>query len=99
MSRMQTKKSYHEVIRKESFANNDLYDTFLNWISGEFDLYLQDEENDLQVFFPFGKFYIRRINNSKENIKVEINVKSRSLSLCNYIIDKIVTVQNHIKDR
>ncbi|MEP0262842.1 hypothetical protein [Dokdonia sp.] len=94
---MQTNKSYYEVIRKESFANNDVYDTFLNWISGEFDLYLQDEENDLQVFFPFGKFCIRRINNCKENIKVEINVKSKNLSLCNYISDKITAVQSHMK--
>lgn len=94
---MQTNQSYHEIIRKESFINNDLYDTFLNLISGEFDLYLQDEVDDLQVFFPFGKLCIKKINNCNENIKVEINVKSKKMSLCNQIIDKISTIQNHLK--
>ena len=94
---MQTDQSYYEIIQKESFMNHDLYDTFLNWISGEFDLYLQDEADDLQVFFPFGKLCIKRINNSTENINVEINIKSKKMSLCNQIVDKISTIQNHLK--
>ncbi len=33
---------YHQWIQRASITNEHLYNKFLNWISGEFDLYLQD---------------------------------------------------------
>jgi hypothetical protein len=37
------KSPYDEIIKKESFSNVLLYNKFTNWISGEFDLFLQDK--------------------------------------------------------
>ena len=66
---------------------------FLSWVSGAFDLYLQDEFNGLHVFFTEGNFYIK---NEVENVKVivEINLESKALENGQMIFDKIMSVYN-----
>ena len=66
---------------------------FLSWVSGAFDLYLQDEFNGLHVFFTEGNFYIK---NEVENVKVivEINLESKVLENGQMIFDKIMSVYN-----
>ena len=55
---------YHQLNKKTLFDSNKRYYTFINWVSGEFDLYLQDESNGLHVYFPEGKFHITEWLNS-----------------------------------
>lgn len=66
---------------------------FLSWVSGAFDLYLQDEFNGLHVFFTEGNFHIK---NEVENVKVivEINLESKALENGQMIFDKIMSVYN-----
>ena len=66
---------------------------FLSWVSGAFDLYLQDEFNGLHVFFTEGNFHIK---NEVENVKVivEINLESKVLENGQMIFDKIMSVYN-----
>ena len=66
---------------------------FLSWVSGAFDLYLQDEFNGLHVFFTEGNFYIK---NEVENVEVivEINLESKALENGQMIFDKIMSVYN-----
>lgn len=66
---------------------------FLSWVSGAFDLYLQDEFNGLHVFFTEGNFYIK---NEVENVKVivEINLESKVLENGQMIFDKIISIYN-----
>jgi hypothetical protein len=71
----------------------DRYHQFINWISDEFDLYLQDESNGLHVFFPEGKFHIKNeIDNGK--IIAEINLECKVLENGRVIFEKIMSVYN-----
>ena len=66
---------------------------FLSWVSGAFDLYLQDEFNGLHVFFTEGNFHIK---NEVENVEVivEINLESKALENGQMIFDKIISINN-----
>lgn len=86
---------YHQLNKKTFFKTSKRYYTFINWISGEFDLYLQDDSNGLQVFFPEGKFHItNKINNGK--IIAEINLESRVLTNGQQVFNQIMSVYNHL---
>lgn len=91
-------KPYHQWNQRESFLSMELYNKFLNWIRGEFDLYLQDEQNDLDVFFPNGNFNIKHLAENKEDILIEINVKSKDLRFMNVIINQITSIHNQIEN-
>ena len=86
-------KPCHILNKKASFSSINKYHQFINWVSGEFDLYLQDESNGLHVFFPEGKFHINTIE-TKENTVAEINLESRFLEKGEIIFDKIMAVYN-----
>ena len=67
-------KPYHQLIKKESFTNIFLYNKFLNWVSGEFDLLLQDESNNLKIFFPNAQLHIKKTTQSSNPIIIEIYI-------------------------
>ena len=90
------KNSYHYWTQRESIVDKRLYSKFLNWTSGEFDLYLQDELNGLEVFFPKGKFSIKTIAESKKDILIEINIKSKDLNVMNAIGNQIISIYHQI---
>jgi len=84
---------YYQLNKKALFNSSKKYHTFLNWVSGEFDLYLQDEYNGLHVYFPEGNFHIKNeVDNG--NIIVEINLESKILEKGQLIFDKIMSVYN-----
>lgn len=82
---------YHQLNKKAVFSSTSRYHTFVNWISGEFDLYLQDESNGLHVYFPEGKFHIKsEVDNG--NIIAEINLQSKIQEKGQLIFNKIMSV-------
>ena len=86
------KNSYYELNKKARFTSSTKYDTFINWVSGEFDLYLQDEKsNGLSIFFPEGNFHIK---NEIENgtIIADINLESKLLEKGHFVFEKIMSV-------
>ncbi|WP_430410432.1 hypothetical protein [Kordia sp.] len=85
---------YHELIRKTTFSSSKRYDKFLNWVSGEFDLYLQDESNGLHVFFPEGTFHIKNGDEKGNTVTAEIHLKSKVLQKGIDMIDEIMSVYN-----
>lgn len=87
------KAPFHKLNKKTLFNSKVKYNTFLNWISGEFDLFLQDESNGLKIFFPEGKFHIKN-NIDQGKIIAEINLESRTLDSGQLIFDKIMYVYN-----
>ncbi|EDP72781.1 hypothetical protein FBALC1_16807 [Flavobacteriales bacterium ALC-1] len=91
------KSPYHNWTQRESIVNKQLYNKFLNWTSGEFDLYLQEELNGLEVFFPKGEFSIKALEESKKNMLIEINVKSKDLTLMNTIGNQIISIYHQIE--
>jgi hypothetical protein len=83
---------YYELNKKTSFSSKGKYQTFVNWVSGEFDLYIQDEEpNRLSVFFPEGNFHIKNeIKNGA--IIADINLETKLLEKGELIFSKIMSV-------
>ena len=62
-------------------------------MSGEFDLYLQDESDGLYVYFPERKFHIKN-NIDNGNVIAEINLETKILENGQIIFDKIMSVYN-----
>lgn len=91
------KHKLYEWIQYDSFENTLAFRQFLNWISGEFDLYLKEELSELVVYFPNGYFIISEHENNSDNIKFKILVYSKSLNKGNYIKGKIEVILNHLK--
>lgn len=77
--------------KEASFSCTKKYNQFLNWVSGEFDLFLQDETNGLEVYFPEGSFKIKD-SNEKENIVAHINLNSKVEKKGEDILAKIMSL-------
>ncbi|WP_299549288.1 hypothetical protein [Seonamhaeicola sp.] len=89
---------FHQFVRKESFHSMDVYRKFLNWVSGEFDLNLQDGSDTLKIFFPNERLSITKSNVSDHRISAEIVVKSRVIHDGFKLMNKIEAIyQNLIK--
>ena len=66
--------SNNQIKEKLLFDSEAIYDKFLNWISGEFDLYPQDEIEGLKIFLPEGEIIIRHVvKNGKIITKVTLD--------------------------
>ncbi len=91
-------RSFQDSTHIESFANPKLYKKFLNWVSGEFDLFLQIEENDLQIFFPNGSLHIKEQNINSNTITAEIKIKSKNPTVGINILNQITSITNHLKN-
>ena len=72
-------KPYHLFTEQKTFPNITVYRKFLNWISGEFDLNLQDESEHLKIFFPSKQLTIKRNSAHHTSILAEIKIKSRAI--------------------
>jgi hypothetical protein len=68
---------YYYFIQNEGIKSIEIYNKFLNWIKGEFDLYQIDELDGLKVYYPNGWFTIKIINQNAGIINIEISVKSK----------------------
>jgi len=75
-------------------SNEKVYNKFINWVRGEFDLYLISESTKLDVYFPNGMFSIGKIPD--KNINIEINIKSSSESTCNNMMNQLQSIYNHV---
>jgi hypothetical protein len=93
-----TKDSFvFELKNTDAFENLGVYDTFVNWIIGEFDLYLQNyKQKKLKVFFPNGCFSIKSFKNAEDQFDIVIKIKGKSKKGCENIMKKVVGVYNHV---
>ncbi|WP_282136499.1 hypothetical protein [Seonamhaeicola maritimus] len=73
-------KPYHQFTRCKTFSSIGNYRKFLNWVSGEFDLNLQEESDNLKVFFPHKRLSISRINFDDKNICADIHIEAKVLN-------------------
>ncbi|GGK34164.1 hypothetical protein GCM10007962_30740 [Yeosuana aromativorans] len=91
------KKNLYEWVEFDSFENRIAFRRFINWIIGEFDLYLKEELSELVVYFPRGYFTISEQENNNVDIKFKISIYSKSLKKGNYIKEKIDGILYHSK--
>lgn len=92
------KNPYHEWVQLESIMNKKLYLKFINWTSGEFDLFLQEELNGLKVYFPSGNFSISSISENRRDVLVEIKIISKDLNYMNTLGNRITDICRQIEN-
>lgn len=71
------KKSAFELTNTASLPNKKLFNKFLNWVSGEFELYLQDYSDDLTIYFPGGHLNIQETKSPNNSVLFKIAIKSK----------------------
>ena len=75
-------KPHHIIKNSFLFDCNKTFETFKNWLSGEFDLELQIEEEDLKIYFPYGSL---KISSIRQGDFIKCNVIVKNLNLTNAI--------------
>lgn len=88
--------SFHTFIRYENIENIETYNQFLNWLKGEFDLYLMEESDGLKVHYPNGLFSVTLIAENENNLFIEIKILSKTLKTANQMATKIETIYSHL---
>lgn len=87
---------YLEASKIAVVPNISMYKRFLNWMSGEFELYLQDDSNGLKVYFPSGCLTVRLIQSMRTEVYFEIHVKSKNKLLGTRIHRQALTVLDQV---
>lgn len=86
-----------EWLHNDSFENIYTFNKFINWLSGEFNLYQQDEFNGLTVFFTNGWLLIKQLETNKNKIEFRIEVKSKCLKSGTKIFNLVKSILSHFK--
>jgi hypothetical protein len=77
--------------KEASFTSSKNYNQFLNWVSGEFDLLLQDDTDGLTIYFPAGNFIIND-SQEEENIVAHISLNTKVEKKGEDILEKIMSL-------
>ena len=86
------KAPYYNFIESKKVDTIAIYNQFINWVIGEFDLYQSEETEGLKIYFSNGWFTINILNKNKSCIKIAIIIKSKSLNDGKIIGEKINTI-------
>ncbi|KAA5825747.1 hypothetical protein FPF71_07505 [Algibacter amylolyticus] len=89
-------KPYYTLVHQETLTHQETYIKFINWVSGEFDLYLQEKTEGLKIYYPNVYFNIKNIANSGQEIKLQITILSRSKEICYKINKQLQSIFNQI---
>jgi len=89
-------KSYYELTHTESVPSKALYEKFLNWVSAEFELYLQDKLHGLKIFYPGGYFYITEAERSNNDVNFKIIVKNKYRQKGVQINNQVNAILGHV---
>ena len=73
------------------------YNKFINWVSGEFDLYLKEETNELKVYFPNGWFRIGNFITEDLQYNIELELIGNSKTSCEKVLKKVESTYNRIE--
>ncbi len=93
-------KPYYKLVQTKSIGTTpDLYYKFINWIAGEFDLYLQDDSAGLKVYFPNGWINIETIDEFKTDINLQITIMNKSKAVCEKMNNQLGSIYNQITQK
>jgi hypothetical protein len=87
---------FYTFTRYENIQTIEIYNQFLNWLKGEFDLYLMEELDGLKVHYPNGLFSVALSSESKKDFSIEIKIISKNLKTANQMAAKIETIYSHL---
>ena len=88
---------FHIIKRYENIQSVEFYDQFLNWLRGEFDLYLMEELDGLTVHYPSGFFSVKLFSKREKDLSIEIKIRSKTLKSVHQVSSKIETINSHLK--
>lgn len=88
---------FHIFTRYEKIENIEFCNQFINWLKGEFDLYLTEELEGLTVYFPNGLFTVKLFSKNEKELSIEIEIRSKTLKSVNEVSSKIEIVHNGLK--
>lgn len=88
--------SHFNLKKEETVKTKGVYERLINWVSGEFDLYLQNQSEILEVYFPNGWFSIRSFKGENSNELIEIKVEGKSKIACQKIMNQLECIYNHV---
>ena len=85
------------MVHQETILNKAEFNRFLNWVSAEYELYLQDNEKGLTVYFP--GICLQIFEKSYENnlLNFEINIKSKYEKNGVQVSRQVLSLLNHLK--
>ncbi|QTD37652.1 hypothetical protein JL193_16545 [Polaribacter batillariae] len=84
-------------LKKIELINNiGIYERFVNWVIGEFDLFLKNESKKLEVYFPNGQFYIGNFEDDKNELNIKILVEGKSSLVCKKIMLQLENIYQHV---
>jgi hypothetical protein len=86
-------KPYYKLVQEESIEDKDVYYKFVNWLLGEFDLYLQENSTGLKVYYPDGWLSVK----NKTGFTMEIIIASKSKIVCEKKQSQLVSIYNQVK--
>jgi hypothetical protein len=76
-----------------------VFSQFVNWVTGEFDLFLQEEDsNGLKVYFPNGWFSIGCFKNKDLEFDAAIKIEAKSEVVCHEKIHQLMQIYMQICD-
>jgi hypothetical protein len=88
---------FHVFTKYEKIENIERGNQFINWLKGEFDLYLMEELDGLTVHYPSGLFSVKLFSKNETDLSVEIKIRSKTLKTAHQIAFKIETVHSNLK--
>lgn len=91
---IKSKKTLHEIqlIKKES---RDFFEQFTNWLSGEFDLFLQEKSNNkLIIYYPNGFI---NINYDSSLAIVKVIIKNKIKRNCIELNSIVIATYKKLK--
>jgi hypothetical protein len=89
---------FHNITRYEKIENIEFYYQFLNWLKGEFDLYLMEELDGLKVYYPNGLFSVKLFSKNENDLSIEIKIRSKTLKSAHQVSSKIEIIHCSLKE-
>lgn len=86
-----------KIIHTESISNKAEFNRFLNWVSAEYELYLQDNQNGLKIYFPGICLQISEKGYGNGLVNFEINIQSKYEKNGIQISNQVLSILNHLK--
>ena len=88
--------SHFHLKKVETIKIKGIYERLINWVSGEFDLYLKNESDILKVYFPNGWFSIRNFKDKNNKELIEVKVEGKSRIACQKMMNQLESIYNHV---
>ena len=82
--------------QQNDLSKLNIFNKLLNWVSGEFMLYLQDWDNGLEIFFPSGFLSIKLLNISSDEVEFNIVVKAKNKQKAVNTNTAVINVFSHL---